>query len=119
MAQGNACLISFAAFKRAYFESSRDFPCFGRGTMSSREWWYRTVKAVMTNCGRSYEDDEFNRYFRRIYQHFGSLEGYEVLPDAMEFLKWATDENDPACLKFQLGITSNTPTRTVTIDNWS
>jgi len=33
-------------------------------------------------CGRYYTEREFERYFRRIYQHFGSIDGYEPLEDA-------------------------------------
>jgi HAD superfamily hydrolase (TIGR01549 family) len=42
--------------------------------------------------------------FRRVYQHFGSPEGYEVLPDAAVFLDKISDE-------YLLGICSNTPNR--------
>ena len=38
---------------------------------------------MLALCGRSgYTDAEFERYFRRVYQHFGSPSGYEVLDDA-------------------------------------
>ena len=42
--------------------------------------------------------------FRRVYQHFGSPEGYEVLPDAAVFL-------DKIPASYLLGICSNTPNR--------
>ena len=42
--------------------------------------------------------------FRRVYQHFGSPKGYEVLPDAATFLDKITDS-------YLLGICSNTPNR--------
>ena len=52
--------------------------------------------------------DEFARFFRRVYQHYGSPEGYERLPDAAPFLRWAGDERG-----LLLGVTTNTPTRTM------
>lgn len=49
--------------------------------------WVETVKTALINCGRTeYTEDEFNRFFRRVYQHYGSLEGYEKLPDAVSYL---------------------------------
>ena len=42
--------------------------------------------------------------FRRVYQHFGSPKGYEVLPDAAVFLDKISDS-------YLLGICSNTPNR--------
>ena len=42
--------------------------------------------------------------FRRVYQHFGSPKGYEVLPDAAIFLEKISDA-------YLLGICSNTPNR--------
>ena len=42
--------------------------------------------------------------FRRVYQHFGSPKGYEVLPDAAVFLDRIPDS-------YLLGICSNTPNR--------
>ena len=42
--------------------------------------------------------------FRRVYQHFGSPKGYEVLPDAAVFLDKISDA-------YLLGICSNTPNR--------
>ena len=44
-----------------------------------------------------------------MYQHYGSLQGYEKLPDAVEFLDWAS-ESAPHLM---LGVTTNTPVRTI------
>ena len=63
----------------------------------------------MEISGRFYERDQFERYFRRVYQHFGSREGYELLPDVLPFLDFMKD-NHPNIV---LGITTNTPTRTI------
>lgn len=96
------------AFKKAYFESLTKSPCFGHAEgLSSRQWWVRTVQLALSNCGRSYTDAEFDRFFRRVYQHYGSLEGYVQLPDAAPFLTWAGKRG------LMLGITTNTPSRTM------
>jgi len=66
-------------FKEAYFRHLTEYPCFGHDQlMSSRDWWIRTVKTALELSGRSYSDADFNRFFRRVYQHYGSLDGYEV-----------------------------------------
>jgi REG-2-like HAD superfamily hydrolase len=97
------------AFKKAYYKHLTESPCFGHAEgLSSRQWWVRTVKSVLNFCGRDYTDAEFERFFRRVYQHYGSLEGYERLPDAEPFLTWATEEQG-----LLLGVTTNTPIRTM------
>ena len=66
-------------FKDAYYKNLIDYPCFGhKENFSSREWWEITVKTSLQLLGREYSTEEFNRFFRRVYQHYGSLEGYEV-----------------------------------------
>ena len=98
------------AFKKAYYKHNTDSPCFGHAEgLSSRQWWVRTVRSVLELCGRdNYTDAEFDRFFRRVYQHYGSLQGYERLPDAQDFLDWAMTDSS-----FTMGITSNTPMRTM------
>lgn len=62
------------AFKKAYYKHLTESPCFGHSEgLSSRQWWVSTVKSVLEFCGRSYTDSEFERFFRRVYQHYGSL----------------------------------------------
>jgi len=97
------------AFKKAYFEALTSRPCFGHAQgQSPREWWVETVKLALANCDRSqYTDDEFNRFFRRVYQHYGCLEGYIELPDAKPFVQWARQKG------ITMGITTNTPYRTM------
>lgn len=69
----------------------------------------KTVKYALEYCGRTqYTEEEFDRFFRRVYQHYGSLDGYEKLPDASPFLEWLKNQN-----QYSLGITTNTPVRTV------
>lgn len=71
--------------------------------------WVRTVRSALEYCGRTqYTDEEFDRFFRKVYQHYGSLDGYEKLPDAVPFLDWLQNQK-----KYSLGVTTNTPMRTV------
>jgi REG-2-like HAD superfamily hydrolase len=95
------------AFKTAYKERCLESPCFGGVEgISGRDWWRGTVRLVLEHSGRTdYNDEEFDRYFRRVYQHFGSPQGYMVLDDAASLLS-ALEGSD-----LLLGITSNTPTR--------
>lgn len=93
------------AFKQAYKERYLESPCFGGAEgISGRDWWRGTARRVLELCGRSYAEEDFDRWFRRVYQHFGSPKGYEVLPDAAVFLDKISDA-------YLLGICSNTPNR--------
>lgn len=56
-----------------------------------------------------YTEQEFDRYFRRVYQHFGSPAGYMVLEDARGLLTSLRESSSSSNLL--LGITSNTPNR--------
>jgi putative hydrolase of the HAD superfamily len=100
------------AFKQAYKETLMEHPCFRNHPelYSSRNWWLKTVKRAVELTGRTgYSDMEFNRFFRRVYQVYGSLRGYEVLEDTLPLLSWL-HQRDPSLV---LGITTNTPARTV------
>ena len=102
------------AFKIAFKERSIESPCFGGVEgISGREWWQTTIRRVLLHCKDGDEDyyteDEFQRYFRRVYQHFGSPAGYMVLDDAQSLLDSIRASADQSNLL--LGITSNTPTR--------
>ena len=120
------------AFKIAYKERCLESPCFGSGhtpdgvhrTDDGRNWWRETVKRVLIYSGRTiFSEEDFERYFRRIYQHFGSSMGYIILDDAQAFLdelhSWSRkemtnkddDDGDSDATSLLLGITSNTPTR--------
>lgn len=105
------------AFKIAFRERSIESPCFGGVEgISGRDWWQSTIRRVLhhakgtTNSDiKGYTEEDFQRYFRRVYQHFGSPAGYMVLDDAQSLLESlsAMQESDDLVL----GITSNTPTR--------
>lgn len=95
-------------FKAAYKERCIESPCFGGVEgISGREWWYETVRRVLSKSGREYSQGDYDRYFRRVYQHFGSPAGYRVLDDARSMI----DSLKKSKGNLLLGITSNTPTR--------
>jgi len=98
-----------AAFKVGYKRALELAPCFGAASgHGSRAWWRTCVGEVMQACGRdNYSTDEMDRYFRRLYQAFGTPSAYTVLDDAIPFLDWALANG------YVLGVTTNTPARTV------
>ena len=100
-----------APFKQAYKEQLLSSPCFrdDRNLFNERTWWAKTVRRTLELCGREYTDEEFNRYFRRVYQHYGSVDGYELLPDTLPFL----NDIQSRFPDIVLGITTNTPMRTI------
>ncbi|KAL9189849.1 hypothetical protein ACHAXT_009524 [Thalassiosira profunda] len=98
-------------FKIAFRERCIESPCFGGVEgISGREWWRETVGRVLHHAkpDAAYTEEEFDRYFRRVYQHFGSPGGYRVLEDAQCLLDTLEGGSSDDIL---LGITSNTPTR--------
>ena len=67
------------------------------------------MRETLHRCGRepnTYNERDFDRFFLRVYQFYGSPEGYDVLPDAIPFLEWATKDRN-----YLLGVTSNTACR--------
>lgn len=99
-------------FKVAFRERCVESPCFGGVEgISGRDWWRATVARVLhhANPNVAHTDEEFDRYFRRVYQHFGSPAGYAVLDDARDLLESLRES--PSSPGVLLGITSNTPTR--------
>jgi HAD superfamily hydrolase (TIGR01549 family) len=73
----------------------------------SNQWWKVMVKRTIELTGRTYSDEDFDRYYLRVFQHYGSPQGYELLPDALMFLEYVTDKVG------SVGIVSNCPARTV------
>lgn len=95
------------AFKAAYKTACLERPCFGHGTPGGEKaWWSFTVRLALETAGKRVSDEEFERYFRRVYQYFGSPEAYDALPDARRTL------DDLTARGLVLGVTSNTPGRT-------
>ncbi|KAJ1459201.1 HAD-like domain-containing protein [Pelagophyceae sp. CCMP2097] len=95
------------AFKAAYKAACSERPCFGGPDQDERDWWRYTVKLALEYCGCHPSDKDFDRYFRRVYQFYGSAEGYGVLDDAGRLVDALAKR--PEIL---LGITSNTARRT-------
>jgi len=101
-------------FKVAFRERSIESPCFGAVEgISGRDWWQQTIRRVLQHAYDNdnqinYTEEEFQRYFRRVYQHFGSPAGYRVLEDAQSLIS-AIEASRSSDLV--LGITSNTPIR--------
>mmetsp|Transcript_11906 Transcript_11906/g.31466 ORF Transcript_11906/g.31466 Transcript_11906/m.31466 type:complete len:315 (-) Transcript_11906:134-1078(-) len=100
------------AFKSAYKATLLEYPCFGTAAgLSSKQWWVKAVTRCLEQTGRKagadYNRQDFDRFFRRVYQHYGCPEGYAPMDDAMPFVKWATSQG------YLLGLTTNTPQRTM------
>ena len=102
------------AFKSAYYQMLLEYPCFGYNNTDhsdyGRDWWYETIKLTFQNCNRDYPKGQFDRCFRRIYQHFGCIDGYLFLDDAQIFL---SKLHNTSTNKKYLGVTTNTPIRTI------
>lgn len=95
------------AFRMAYKEQLLKHPCFGS---DDRQWWKATVKRAVELTGRTTcTPRDFNRFFRKVYQHYGSMDGYEVLPDTLPLLHHLQSNDPTLCL----GITTNSPIRSI------
>ncbi|CAK9103237.1 unnamed protein product [Durusdinium trenchii] len=106
----SGCATGFLATGRGEGHgcSGPGYPCFGHeDNLSSRSWWALVVKAALRHCGRNYADQDFDRFFRRVYQHYGTLDAYEELSDAKPFLDWARQQG------LAIGVTTNSDTRTL------
>ena len=82
-----------AAFKQAYKEVSREYPCFGSDRLTAKEWWKLVVSRSFSLVGTDMSDVQADTVFQRIYSVFGSLVAYEVFADALPFLAWARRRN--------------------------
>ncbi|KAF2287086.1 hypothetical protein GH714_038066 [Hevea brasiliensis] len=48
--------------------------------------------ALTTRAGYDYDEETFEKIFRRIYASFGSSAPYSVFPDSQPFLRWAREK---------------------------
>ncbi|CAN6479160.1 unnamed protein product [Victoria cruziana] len=77
-------------FKAAYTDMAKRYPCFGHAAkMPNIDWWRSCVKDSFVRSGYDYDDETFEKVFKRIYSVFGSAAPYTVFPDSQPFLRWA------------------------------
>jgi len=78
-------------FHQAYKRTSKDYPCFGHKSLSTKDWWKICVRRSFEDAGYPYADDDarFSRLFQRIYANFGSTRAYRAFDDAVPFMRWA------------------------------
>lgn len=76
-------------FKLAYTEMARKHPCFGFSEkIPNILWWKTCVRNSFIEAGYEYDEETFEKIFRRIYSTFGSSAPYRVFPDSQPFLRW-------------------------------
>lgn len=89
-------------FKLAYTEMATKYPCFGfAAKMPTIEWWRICVKDSFVKAGYDYDDETFEKVFKRIYSAFGSSAPYSVFPDAQPFMRGLREKG------ITVGIVSN------------
>jgi putative hydrolase of the HAD superfamily len=94
-----------AAFKQAYNETCRVYPCFGSDQLTAKEWWRLVVQKSFSLAGTNMTEAQADIVFQRIYSIFGSLVAYEKFDDALPFLNWAKRK------KLVCGVLSNADER--------
>jgi hypothetical protein len=77
------------SFNKAYKETSFLQPCFGGQDISAKQWWRECVTKSFQYAGADMDDKTAELVFQRIYSTFGSIQAYEIFPDALPFLHWA------------------------------
>ncbi|RAL49863.1 hypothetical protein DM860_002154 [Cuscuta australis] len=76
-------------FKLAYTDMARKHPCFGYAEkIPNHEWWKTCVRDSFVKAGYEYDEETFEKIFRRIYATFGSAAPYSIFPDSQPFLRW-------------------------------
>jgi len=101
-----------SAFSQSYAETLTSFPHYrfpnqDPAVYSTRRWWRELCRRSLELTGREYTNDQIDRFFRAVFQHYGSSLGYAPFPDATELLAKLSS------LKVLLGVTSNCSTRTI------
>eukprot|EP01018_Ginkgo_biloba_P016438 Gb_28053 [translate_table: standard] len=77
-------------FKDAYTNMAKLYPCFGHAAkMPNIKWWKMCVRDSFVKAGYSYDEETFEKVFKRIYAVFGSAAPYTVFQDSQAFLRWA------------------------------
>jgi HAD superfamily hydrolase (TIGR01549 family) len=102
------------AFALSYSQTLIEYPCYRTDPTkwSSRRWWRQLCKRTLELTNRSYSDVDIDRFFRCVYQHYGSTKGYSVFPDTEDVLQWlhAMNEDIPTII---MGVTSDCSTRSL------
>ncbi|PKA49566.1 hypothetical protein AXF42_Ash004106 [Apostasia shenzhenica] len=76
-------------FKAAYTGMAKQYPCFGHAAkMPNIEWWRACVKISFIKAGYDYDEETFEKVFKRIYSVFGSSAPYTVFADSQPFMRW-------------------------------
>ncbi|KAL8508663.1 hypothetical protein ACS0TY_019059 [Phlomoides rotata] len=76
-------------FKHAYTEMAKKHTCFGfADKMPNIVWWKTCVRDSFVRAGYDYDEETFEKIFRRIYSTFGSSAPYTIFPDSKPFLNW-------------------------------
>lgn len=89
-------------FKLAYKEMAKNYPCFGYAAkMPNIVWWKTCVRDSFIRAGYDYDEETFDKVFRRIYASFGSSAPYKVFEDSQPFLRWVRQQG------LMVGIVSN------------
>ncbi|KZV54910.1 haloacid dehalogenase-like hydrolase domain-containing protein 3 [Dorcoceras hygrometricum] len=93
-------------FKLAYTELARKHPCFGFAEkIPNIVWWKTCVRNSFVQAGYEYDEETFEKIFRRIYSTFGSSAPYAIFPDSQSFLRWVRGKG------VTVGIVSNSEYR--------
>ncbi|XP_042504362.1 haloacid dehalogenase-like hydrolase domain-containing protein 3 isoform X2 [Macadamia integrifolia] len=80
-------------FKAAYTDMAKRYPCFGHAEkMPNIVWWKSCVKDSFIRSGYDYDEETFEKVFRRIYSVFGSSAPYTLFQDSQPFLRWAREQ---------------------------
>jgi len=92
------------AFKAAYKSTLLEFPCFRH---SRNQWWRTMLARTLEHTGRNYSAADFERFYLRVYQYYGSHAGYAVYDEVAPLLRYLRSQD------IVLGVVSNTPLRTI------
>ncbi|XP_068657147.1 uncharacterized protein [Aristolochia californica] len=89
-------------FKSAYTEMAKNYPCFGYAEkMPNIKWWKMCVKDSFVRAGYDYDEETFDKVFRRIFSTFGSSAPYTIFSDSQPFLRWVRAKG------IKVGVVSN------------
>ncbi|XP_033730247.1 haloacid dehalogenase-like hydrolase domain-containing protein 3 [Pecten maximus] len=98
------------AFKTHWVRQNQQHPNFGaEENMASHHWWHDLVKKTFVDAGYEGNDSTISTIFTHLYVHFGTSNGWEIVPGANEALQNLNNCN------IKLGVISNFDERLETI----